>query len=62
MMSNNFIFQGIRNLDSELVKLVEAKEDKTKIYKVYLKIGHISLLAKDFPRGIFIMFVIWIIK
>ncbi|CAG9541015.1 unnamed protein product, partial [Cercopithifilaria johnstoni] len=43
---------GIRNLDNELIKLVETKEDKSKIYKVYLKIGHISLLAKDFPRAL----------
>ncbi|VBB35107.1 unnamed protein product [Acanthocheilonema viteae] len=46
------LYKGIRNLDNELIKLVEAKEDKTKIYKVYLKIGHISLLAKDFPRAL----------
>ncbi|EJD75340.1 JmjC domain-containing protein [Loa loa] len=47
------LYKGIRNLDNELIKLVEAKEeDNTKIYKVYLKIGHISLLAKDFSRAL----------
>lgn len=44
--------QGIRILDNELVKTVENKENNvSKIYALYLKIGHISLLAKDFPRG-----------
>lgn len=50
--------QGVRSLDNELVRLVEKKEaDEMEIYKVYLKIGHISLLAKDFPRGMFVTFI-----
>ncbi|VDO07518.1 unnamed protein product [Brugia timori] len=51
-LDKSLLYKGIRNLDNELIKLVEAKEDDMKIYKVYLKIGHISLLAKDFPRAL----------
>ncbi|VDN19928.1 unnamed protein product [Gongylonema pulchrum] len=46
------LYKGIRILDNELVKAKEASEkDVTRIYTLYLKIGHISLLARDFPRG-----------
>ncbi|VDM95555.1 unnamed protein product [Thelazia callipaeda] len=47
------LYKSIRCLENELIKLVETKEkDETKLYKVYLKIGHISLLAKDFPKAL----------
>uniref|UniRef100_A0A915BGM7 JmjC domain-containing protein n=2 Tax=Parascaris TaxID=6254 RepID=A0A915BGM7_PARUN len=53
-MPNKVIFKGNRIYENILVKLVEGdiKQSSGELFAVYLKLGHVNLLAKDFAKAL----------